>query len=353
MRPIDSGAPDDASPDVSVEAIAGGDAGNDSAPDASAMQCPPGLTACSPDTCINLATSALDCGQCGHKCPDKGDVCSAGHCECPAGTLSCGGSCIDSETDDANCGACGNACTASGQSCIAGKCVCGGTTSLCGSACVDPNSDPKNCGACSHACAGTQCSGGVCAPIYLAGSQDRPTAIAVDASHVYWANVGTNPGTGSIVALSLSGGTPTTLASSLPGPFAIAVDSANIYWTDSNDGVNAMTLAGGTPKLLATIVSGAGPGIVVSQGNLYFNASGTNIDTIAVGGGAVTTVVSGRLQPSTIATDGTNLYWNDENGATNAGYVLQMPIAGAYAATQIRNVIADPAPGGGVSTHRT
>jgi hypothetical protein len=59
------------------------------------------------------------------------------------------------------------------------------------------------------------------------------------------------PGTGTLMKVSLAGGTPTTLVSELTRPCGLAVDATSVYWTgsegsDSIDGTG--TVARLTPK---------------------------------------------------------------------------------------------------------
>ena len=122
--------------------------------------CPTGETGCS-GTCVNLQTSAANCGSCGAACL-AGETCSAGTCACPAGQTLCGTACANLQTSAANCGSCGAACLA-GETCSAGTCACPAGQTLCGSACVSTASNPGNCGACGNACStGTVCVAGAC-----------------------------------------------------------------------------------------------------------------------------------------------------------------------------------------------
>jgi len=128
--------------------------------------CPTGQTDCAPAApapgCVNLATSATNCGACGRTCP-SGLTCAAGVCVCPTGRSLCGRLCVDLQTDDAHCAGCGRACT-SGQTCQTGACRCPTGRTLCNGACVDGQSDEAHCGACGTACgAGQTCQAGRCA----------------------------------------------------------------------------------------------------------------------------------------------------------------------------------------------
>jgi hypothetical protein len=77
-------------------------------------------------------------------------------------------------------------------------------------------------------------------PVVLAIGLDHPNSIAVDATTVYWTNLGTgyvpaNPGTGSVMKCAIRGcAKPTVVASGLYNPSAIAVDSTSVYWITGN-----------------------------------------------------------------------------------------------------------------------
>jgi hypothetical protein len=66
----------------------------------------------------------------------------------------------------------------------------------------------------------------------VASGQDQPVSVTVDATSLYWSNLG-------IVKLPVAGGVPTLIASrqSDSSPIGIAVDATSVYWTNPVDGV--------------------------------------------------------------------------------------------------------------------
>jgi hypothetical protein len=109
----------------------------------------------------------------------------------------------------------------------------------------------------------------------------------VDATSVYWTNVGACEtdggvctGTGALMKAALGGGSITTLASwpapsgRLPGP--IAVDATSVYWANNNWANNnprfalkKVSLDGGTPTTLAS-GQGLSAGIAVDGTSVYW-----------------------------------------------------------------------------------
>ncbi|MGC4091200.1 MAG: MXAN_6577-like cysteine-rich protein [Polyangiaceae bacterium] len=123
----------------------------------------PGTQASCSGSCVDLSSSATNCGSCGKVCA-SGQTCSGSSCQCLTGLSLCGSSCVDTKSNASNCGSCGTTC-ASGQVCSNGTCgtSCSGGTTQCGSSCVDLTSNASNCGACGTACpAGQTCSGSTC-----------------------------------------------------------------------------------------------------------------------------------------------------------------------------------------------
>lgn len=124
------------------------------------------------DEDFDLSSDASNCGSCGNVCP-PGFVCNAGICQCPPGTINCGGQCVDTSTDASNCGACGNVCSFPNAQgiCNAGACQLGPCDAGFADCDGNPangcetnlNSDASNCGACGNTCPpGYQCNNGSC-----------------------------------------------------------------------------------------------------------------------------------------------------------------------------------------------
>jgi len=67
----------------------------------------------------------------------------------------------------------------------------------------------------------------------LASGQDLPSGVTVDATHVYWANMGAS---GTVRRVPKGGRATETLASGQQGPLFIAVDNTAVYWTNHNGG---------------------------------------------------------------------------------------------------------------------
>lgn len=74
----------------------------------------------------------------------------------------------------------------------------------------------------------------------IATGRTNPSALAVDASGVYWTN--RTPTGGAVMRASLSGGDPATIATDQAGPYGIALDALTVYWTNA-DGGHVMKVA--------------------------------------------------------------------------------------------------------------
>jgi hypothetical protein len=148
----------------------------------------------------------------------------------------------------------------------------------------------------------------------LATDQYAPFALAIDASNVYWLEDGSiDGGSGAVVKVSLTGGTPTTLARP-EFPSDIAVDTDNVYFS-ANNGVFSVPIAGGATTTIAGLTDGA-DGIAVDAANVYWTIYNQRSSSLIMkapksGGAAVTLVGTGVTNPGRIVSDGTYLYWTD------------------------------------------
>jgi hypothetical protein len=138
-------------------------------------KCSAGLTMCL-GNCVDAQTDATGCGAGCVQCPIGGS-CIAGVCECPAGTLDCGGgACVDVTANPLRCGACDVGCQLG--TCVDSACVCDVGADLCtgpGDQCVDFQTHTSNCGSCRHSCGVNEpCIAGSCqclAPNLLCGTE--------------------------------------------------------------------------------------------------------------------------------------------------------------------------------------
>jgi hypothetical protein len=337
------------------------------------------VTSCAPATtcgssCTDPSSDPLHCGACGNACA-AGATCQSGTCSCAMGpaTQACGncgtqtrscnadgswsawgactgeGVCAPGTTqacDDAGTQTCGSACAWSACSCNTGD-------ALCGSTCVDEQTDNANCGGCGVACpAGLACSEGQCAcsgtscqPEVLVSDQSYPTAIAVDATNVYWVNYTG----GQVMKAPKSGGNATTLASAeYSYPVGIAVDANNVYWTCASGDVGSVSmipLAGGTPTVLTSSES-TSYGIAVSNGYVYWanletdsaDMSGNVVQAPTVGGADVI-LAANQSAPADVAANATNVYWVNAPNAVGeysiapGGTVMAVSVMGGAAVT--------------------
>jgi hypothetical protein len=176
-------------------------------------------------------------------------------------------------------------------------------------------------------------------PIALATGLQGPTAIAVDATNVYFAqSVG---GTIKSVPIASTGSGPVTVLATLQTPYGIAVQSNVVYWTNysGTSGANGNSYASimsvsnsgtGTPATLTTATNAEGAyGIAVNATTIFFTAqnntgTATEVESLPLAGGNPAVLAPGQLQATGIALDGTNVYWTDWD--PNTGTVSSMPL---------------------------
>ena len=92
-------------------------------------------------------------------------------------------------------------------------------------------------------------TGGLIIPFNLSNPFTAPAGVAVDSTHVYWAN--SSDGTIDEARLNTFG--PATLISGQASPWGVAVDSGHIYWANSGDGtIKEAPLTGGPVTRLVT-----------------------------------------------------------------------------------------------------
>jgi hypothetical protein len=296
------------------------------APSACAATCPIGLTNCN-GSCADLTSSGLHCGGCGGTCP-PGDsfgsrTCQGGKCgiACDPGFTNCAGACLDTDRDPGACGSC-TACAPINNkilTCSSGLCgsQCPFGWTDCGNFCAVLSADPSNCGACGSPCAADDtCQAGQCVPVasLVLAPGSAPQGITVDGNNVFF----TDPGNGTVNAVSTDGGVVTTLATNQGQPRRLVGDGAYVYWSNYLGGVIMRTLesGAGTPSVLSAASEPLG--IAVDAANVYWVDLGTGLIKSAPkeGGASVTVVSQGQTagQPSELVLAGGALYFSTFTG---------------------------------------
>jgi len=119
--------------------------------------------------------------------------------------------------------------------------------------------------------------------------------IAMDATNVYWSS------STDLLSIPVSGGATVTVASA-PQSLSLAVDSTNLYWMDQTDlAVMRVPKVGGTPVTIATVPPPSGGGYVryalaIDANSVYFTTD-TDVRSVPLGGGAVSTLATGLQSP--------------------------------------------------------
>lgn len=175
--------------------------------------------------------------------------------------------------------------------------------------CDDVASDPQNCGGCGRDCGGGACSNGTCSAVMLATGQPLSN-FAIDAEHVYWTQRIPNVSYCMVKRIEKTGANVATMHDSKVVDYqnctgALAVDKDNVYWA---------SLA--TTGILRMMPKGNSDGMGLVERSLTV--------------------------PNALASDDTNLFWQDIDGAiVKMDRALQgNPIALAPAATALAGQLA-------------
>jgi hypothetical protein len=107
-----------------------------------------------------------------------------------------------------------------------------------------------------------------------------PAGVTVDATGIYWANVGAAEGTGSVWVYPKGGGGPQPIANNQANPQGVYVDDSFVYWTNTG-----------------------------TAANQYDDGAVMRAPKTGSGQSQPTVLASGQAQPVAIAGDQENVYW--------------------------------------------
>jgi hypothetical protein len=240
---------------------------------------------------------------------------------------------IDESTDPNNCGGCGISCT--GGSCAGGVC------SL-----LPPGTTPPKVG--DFAClaidkasvywaTGLQAmsggaiykvplSGGM--PQLVVGMQQNPHGIASNGTNLFWTTL-----PGSIMKSDVNGMGATAIVSNQMGPTWLVIDATNVYWSNATDGsVWKAGQDGSNPTKLAAIGQGHAGRLAVDQTSVYFtDSTGGNVYSVPIAGAPQpTAIASQQASPRDVAVAGGFLYFS--NGGSNMmtnGNISKLQLGGS------------------------
>jgi hypothetical protein len=228
--------------------------------------------------------------------------------------------------DPANCGACGYSC--GNQTCVNGACELatwtadgdGAQLAIDGANVYWTTGTPLSLAPGGFVYSVPKTGG---TPAVVAMAQDTPRGIATDGVHVFWANTAG----GTVMQANIDGTMPVPLASSQSSPTGIAIDTANVYWTNSvalTGSVWQVAQGGaGTAIALATLLGGAPLEIIAAGANVYWTSPGVDtIDMAVIGGaGSHKMVVGSQSGAHGIAFSANGIYWTNSLG----GEVMALP----------------------------
>jgi hypothetical protein len=153
----------------------------------------------------------------------------------------------------------------------------------------------------------------------LATSRQHPSSLVAGSGGVYWTSWGADSsisdtigGDGAITRAPTRGGPPVELASLQPGPHYLAVDATSVYWNNvgpkSRPGLMKAPIAGGTVTTMAAPIHATD--LAVDGARLYWtDYEAGAVMSVSIDGGTPTVVADRQRDPNAIALDGTSIYW--------------------------------------------
>jgi hypothetical protein len=142
----------------------------------------------------------------------------------------------------------------------------------------------------------------------VVSSGGSPSNITVDTARLYWTDGG------SVLSMALADGTPVALAAGQNGPSYLVVDATNAYWANTGDGtIIKVSLSGGSPVTLASgyaLLASQAPyktgssGLTISSGSVAWMTADGSVYSVPKNGGPTVFLASAYLYPLTCPTLG-------------------------------------------------
>lgn len=170
--------------------------------------------------------------------------------------------------------------------------------------------------------------------------QNFPEGVAVDGNYVYWADTFGGQSAGAIMRAPLNGGPPISLVTGLTDPAWVAVNSSYIYWSESSEGtIMRAPLNGGPPTTLET-GQNFPYGVAVNSSHLYWANDGSSPNTGTImeanlDGTNPVTRETGQASPAGVAVDSSYLYWADSGDVDNDGTIMRANLDGTNPTTLV------------------
>lgn len=140
-----------------------------------------------------------------------------------------------------------------------------------------------------------------------------PSALAVDATRIYWTDLGTTSGHGAVYSAPKDCGAKTRIAADQNDPVALAVDASSVYWLN-HDAVMKAPVGGGGAVKLADVTDDAVDGEVVLDADHVYVATGQRVLRIPKAGGAAEELALPYSSVWALALDETYVYYSERGG---------------------------------------
>jgi hypothetical protein len=146
----------------------------------------------------------------------------------------------------------------------------------------------------------------------LAENQTKPSGLASDGTNVYWAeqSVAGNVSTCAVGGCAL---TPPVISPARPSPAALRADSTRLFWADQNSGEIVTTLKTADAGAPLPLAQGQGTvvGMALDADRVYWGqfASAGKILTVRKDGTGTLELAAGQGWPESLAVDATRIYW--------------------------------------------